>query len=327
MKIYSPATRPPERIHSLLEIWEASVRATHHFLSEEDIQSIKPLVEAGLSKIPSLSLITEMGDVPLGFMGIDGAKIEMLFISPDAHGSGLGRKMVEYAVRDLGADSLDVNEQNMQGIGFYIHMGFEVLGRSPVDGQGNPFPILHMALRRPNPGLPEGYAIRHAEPIHIPVLNSIELAAATIFPKGSIPEQVFRERVPIPVLTEAMKKARLWVALREGDNTPVGYALLRIEDDGSALLAQLDVHPEHGRKKLGTALVRRVIKAVHGMGSRELYLTTFSNVPWNAPWYGKLGFRPLAAEEQPEWVRVILKEERGRGLENRVAMKLLLLVP
>jgi predicted N-acetyltransferase YhbS len=98
--------------------------------------------------------------------------------------------------------------------------------------------------------------------------------------------------------------------------------LLRIEDDGSALLAQLDVHPEHGRKKLGTALVRRVLKAAHGMGSRELYLTTFSNVPWNAPWYEKLGFRHLATEEQPEWIRVILEEERGRGLENRVAMKL-----
>lgn len=320
MNIYSPAERSAKCIAPLLKIWEASVRATHHFLSERDIQSLKLLVEAGLRAIPSLSIISSEEDSPLGFMGVEGAKIEMLFIHPQARGFGLGRKMIEHAIHELGADSVDVNEQNAQGVGFYIHMKFEVVSRAPVDGQGNPFPLLGMKLRREAGGVPAGYSIRHAEHAHIPFLNDIESAAAALFPADFVPEHVLSERVPQTMLAEAVDLARLWVALQDGEMEPVGYALLQIYG-GSDLLAQLDVRPEHGRKGLGAALTRRVIRAARGMGLRALYLTTFSNVPWNAPFYENLGFARLEPDGHPSFLRTIVEQENARGLQNRVAMK------
>ena len=317
MKIKTATERPEGLIQGLFDVWESSVRATHHFLSEQDIASIVPFIKPALAEIPLLLYVTNADGTPLGFMGIDGDKIEMLFISPRCRGMGLGRTFVAHAVDTLQAMYVDVNEQNPQAVGFYRHLGFTALTRSDYDGQGRPFPLLHMRLE-PRACVPCGYAIAPAKAEHIPLLNDIELAAAAIFPPGSIPERVLSERVPIPVLTEAMEKGRLLVAL-DVHSTPVGYALLQISDN-AALLAQLDVHPDHGRKGLGTALVMRIMEQARLMGLADLYLTTFSHVPWNAPWYAKQGFAILKEEEQPEFIKKILWEEQKRGLEHRVAM-------
>lgn len=82
----------------------------------------------------------------MGFCGIHDGNIEMLFISPDARGKGVGALLAAYAIKSLGATKVDVNEQNEQALGFYLHIGFSVIGRSPIDGQGKPYPLLHMAL-------------------------------------------------------------------------------------------------------------------------------------------------------------------------------------
>ena len=319
MDIHIPAVRPSSLIDALTTIWEASVRATHHFLAETDIYSLRPLVKAGLSEIPLLVLAEGPEGDPLGFMGLDGEKIEMLFISPHSRGQGIGRRLVEYAVSAFDAKEVDVNEQNPLAVEFYEYVGFKKVSRSEVDGQGNPFPILHME-REPGVKIPTGYTIRHAEPEHVPLLNAIELAAAGMFPPGSIPEHVRLERVPLSLLTKAREENRLWVALDRFEE-PVGYALLQVSD-GIALLAQLDVNPIHGRKGLGAAMVRRVIKAVQKEGLAELYLTSFSDVPWNAPFYSKLGFAVIEPGAQPRFIQDILSEEQDRGLKNRVAMKL-----
>jgi|GEM_PF-349564 N-acetylglutamate synthase and related acetyltransferases len=180
-----------------------------------------------------------------------------------------------------------------------------------------------MEQRKKPPDVPSGYTIHRAEPEHLPFLNGIELAAASIFPTGFLSDAVRSESVPMPVLEEAMNNAHLWVALEKKNQCPVGYALLQIHN-GFALLAQMDVHPKHGRKGLGTALVHRVIDAALSENFAELYLTTFSHIPWNAPFYSKLGFERLEPEEEPFFIQVILKEERARGLTNRVAMRLTL---
>jgi GNAT superfamily N-acetyltransferase len=125
--------------------------------------------------------------------------------------------------------------------------------------------------------------------------------------------------VPVEILTEAMALGRLWVVL-DGDWVPVGYALLRL-CDGFALLAQMDVHPAHGRKGLDKALVETVLDAVDRMGLPALYLTTFENVPWNAPFYNRLGFRKLCPDTKPACIQTILREERGAGVSNRIAME------
>lgn len=324
MQLVTEFDRSGAHLEGLLSLWEASVRATHHFLSEEDILALRPLVYSALGEIPILvQAVDEAGKVH-GFMGLEGDKIEMLFIHPQTRGNGLGRRFIEHAVTTLKARFVDVNEQNTQGTGFYLHLGFRVSSRSALDGQGKPFPILHLELGS-GPPVPDGYVIRPAEQKHIQYLNDIELASAELFPPGSIPEHIRHDRVPEALLTEGMREGRLWVALEKARDTEtaVGYGLLRVMD-GFALLAQLDVHPAHGRKGLGTALVRQVIAKAGDMGFCDLYLTTFAHVPWNAPFYEKLGFEVLNEANTPAFLKEILCEERRLGLENRVGMCLAL---
>lgn len=100
----------------LMEIWESAVRRTHHFLKEE------------------------------GFLGVSDDNIEMLFVDADRRGRGFGRRLLSYAVEQLGMKKVDVNEQNAQAVGFYEHMGFRTVARSERDGDGKDYPLLHMRL-------------------------------------------------------------------------------------------------------------------------------------------------------------------------------------
>ena len=130
---------------ALIALWEASVRATHHFLQEADITALKPLILEHY--FAAVDLVCARGEEEIaGFCGVHDGNIEMLFIAPEARGSGVGRLLVAHAIQRQGARRVDVNEQNAQALGFYQHLGFEVTGRSPLDGQGKPYPLLHMAL-------------------------------------------------------------------------------------------------------------------------------------------------------------------------------------
>ena len=129
----------------LLLIWEDSVRATHKFLTEEDIESFKPMIMEQAFPAVELRCVKE-NDMILGFVGVYEAKVEMLFLRDTARGKGIGRALLDYAVDVLGCDKVDVNEQNPQAVGFYEHYGFKVIARSPLDDSGKPFPILHMNL-------------------------------------------------------------------------------------------------------------------------------------------------------------------------------------
>lgn len=131
---------------ALIALWEASVRATHHFLQEADIIALKSLIlEHYFAAVDLVCARGEEGEIA-GFCGVHDGNIEMLFIAPEARGSGVGRQLVDHAIHCLGATRVDVNEQNAQALGFYQHLGFGVTGRSPLDGQGKPYPLLHMAL-------------------------------------------------------------------------------------------------------------------------------------------------------------------------------------
>ena len=132
----------------ILEVWEASVRATHHFVTEADIQFFHPLVQEALPKMPWLACVRDEAGRAAGFVGVSEGKVEMLFLHPDARGQGAGKELLLHAIRVFGATALDVNEQNQQALGFYLRMGFEVVGRSALDGTGKPYPLLHMRLAR-----------------------------------------------------------------------------------------------------------------------------------------------------------------------------------
>lgn len=130
----------------LIEIWEASVRATHEFLAEDDLQALKPLIlEHYFDAVDLRCAKNSHGEIQ-GFCGVHDGNIEMLFIAPEARGKGIGAMLAVHAIKQQGAARVDVNEQNEQALGFYQHIGFAVTGRSPVDGQGKPYPLLHMAL-------------------------------------------------------------------------------------------------------------------------------------------------------------------------------------
>lgn len=139
--------RHPELIAELLQVWESSVKATHLFLTEQEIESIKRYVPQALRDIPHL-LVAEYEDGQhIAFAGTDGNKLEMLFVSAENRGKGIGKHLLRYAIDSLSVNELTVNEQNPSAIGFYEHMGFEIYKKSDTDEQGNPYPILYMRRR------------------------------------------------------------------------------------------------------------------------------------------------------------------------------------
>lgn len=136
----------PEYYSEMLDVWENSVRATHDFISDEDIEFFKPIIiEQAFPAVSLRCVKSETGSI-IGFVGVHDSKIEMLFILNEERGHGVGTLLLKYAIEKLNANKVDVNEQNPQAVGFYEHMGFKVKSRSPLDDMGKPFPILHMAL-------------------------------------------------------------------------------------------------------------------------------------------------------------------------------------
>jgi putative acetyltransferase len=131
----------------LIEIWEAAVRATHHFLPESEIAFFRPLILAQYFDAVNLFCVRNDAGKILGFLGTSDYKIEMLFIHPDYFGKGIGKLLTLYAINELKIRKVDVNEQNPQAVSFYQKMNFVVVKRNPTDGLGKPFPILAMELK------------------------------------------------------------------------------------------------------------------------------------------------------------------------------------
>lgn len=137
---------------ALVAVWESSVRATHHFLKEEDLLYYKTQLGTQYLHLVSLSCLRDETGKILGFSGVAGDSLEMLFISADARGKGIGKQLLQHAIHAFGVQKVDVNEDNEQALGFYSSQGFRVISRSDLDGAGKPYPILHMALHTVAPG-------------------------------------------------------------------------------------------------------------------------------------------------------------------------------
>ncbi|MEH8030778.1 GNAT family N-acetyltransferase [Gallibacterium anatis] len=143
MNIIQVENRTTLPLEKLLDLWQASVEATHHFLSAEEIAAIRPYVPEAFKGVEHLFLAEEDSEI-IGFMGINGTKLEMLFIAPEQRGKGIGKTLLQHGIEKLSVNSLTVNEQNPQAVGFYQHMGFQTVERHELDEQGNPYPILIM---------------------------------------------------------------------------------------------------------------------------------------------------------------------------------------
>ena len=157
--------------------------------------------------------------------------------------------------------------------------------------------------------------IRLASRAELSYLPEIERAAASLFPKGRIPDPP--AVMPMTELEEAFKGGLLLVA-SVGDEV-VGFAASQ-ERERYLYLAEVSVHPEHGRRGLGTRLVRAVIQEARRRGLSGVTLTTFRDLRWNAPFYAKLGFRILSDSELSPTLRLALLGEARLGMTDRVAM-------
>ena len=128
----------------LIEIWESAVRNTHDFLRDEDFYYYKKQLPVYFQQVTLFGF--EQERVLTGFMGVAEDNLEMLFVDHDCRGSGIGKKLITYAIANLQVTKVDVNEQNAQAVGFYKHIGFKLQSRSESDGAGKEYPILHMQL-------------------------------------------------------------------------------------------------------------------------------------------------------------------------------------
>ncbi|MFN3530713.1 MAG: GNAT family N-acetyltransferase [Bacteroidia bacterium] len=129
----------------LIEVWEKSVLATHDFLNAPDFIEIKKIVKTiDFSAFETYCLL-ESNNV-IGFLGTANQKIEMLFLSPEHIGTGLGAKLLNFAVHELNATQVDVNEQNLKAVAFYSKSGFKTYERTNQDDQGKNYPLLRMEL-------------------------------------------------------------------------------------------------------------------------------------------------------------------------------------
>ncbi len=144
MNIYEVKERTEHLTDQLLHVWEASVRATHLFLSDAEIRQIKTYVPQAIQGVGHLVVAERESGEPVAFLGTEHGRLEMLFLSPEERGKGLGRKLLQYGIGNYGIDELTVNEQNPQAVGFYEHMGFQTYKRTELDEEGNPYPLLYM---------------------------------------------------------------------------------------------------------------------------------------------------------------------------------------
>jgi len=164
------------------------------------------------------------------------------------------------------------------------------------------------------------YTITTARAEHLEALSDIELAAATMF-EGYVPASVPQVSTPQPKFRAAQHEGRLWVALF--GETPVGFAFVEMLAEDLPHLEEIDVTPAHGRQGLGTALVHTVLEWVKRAGHQQITLTTFRNVPWNMPFYSRLGFVEIPTHELRPELETVVRDEADRGLDRdqRVVMR------
>ncbi|HYI59764.1 MAG TPA: acetyltransferase [Microlunatus sp.] len=142
----------PQRVEDLPQlilIWRGAVEASHGFLTPDDVDWYEELVSGHLPRMSDLRVAVRDDGRPVGFIAAEAGEIHMLFVAPQAHGTGVGTALLEHVGATESTLRLDVNEQNPAAVAFYLARGFEQVGRSELDGQGRPFPLLHLVRRQP----------------------------------------------------------------------------------------------------------------------------------------------------------------------------------
>lgn len=160
---------------------------------------------------------------------------------------------------------------------------------------------------------PGPYRIRPGRPDEIHAVRAIEVAAASRFGGIGLPQIAALDPAELGEVLLRAWEGRLWVAA-DADDRPVAFALFG-EIDGTLHIEELDVHPDHARRGLGAALIERLDTVARERGLPELTLSTFRDVPWNAPYYARLGFEPMAEEALGPGLTAIRDMIAGKGID------------
>ncbi|MGR4878368.1 GNAT family N-acetyltransferase [Streptomyces sp. LARHCF249] len=163
--------------------------------------------------------------------------------------------------------------------------------------------------------------IRAARPDELPLLQDIERAAGRCFRDIGMPEIADDEPLPLGELACYQRAGLAWVAVDEAD-APVAY-LIADRVDGGLHVEQVSVHPDSARRGVGRSLLDHLAGRAVREGIPALTLTTFTGVPWNAPYYERCGFRPLDEAGLTPGLRDIRAQEARHGLDRwpRVCMR------
>jgi diamine N-acetyltransferase len=305
-KVLTPGDASPLTIRAaqpadkdrLLDIWLRSVRATHRFLAESDIQSLLPAVRDVALEQLELWALCEAGEV-VGFMGLADTGVEALFIDPACSRRGGGRRLVGHARRLKGSPlSVEVNEQNPEALAFWRACGFVVTGRSPVDSGGRPYPLLH--LREAAGNVDDRVSLREITAETVRAVLRLSVADGQ---KGFVATNAIS-------LAQALFAPQAWYRAIYCDQDPVGFVML--EDDSPRTPAPPEpevgvwrfmVDHRYQGRGIGRAAMRCVID--HVRSRRRFESLQVSCVPGpDGPegFYLGLGFRPTGRVEENEIV-------------------------
>ncbi|EME64766.1 GNAT family N-acetyltransferase [Amycolatopsis decaplanina] len=162
--------------------------------------------------------------------------------------------------------------------------------------------------------------IRLAVPEDLPVLQDIERAAGEPFRALGMAAIADDDPPSIAALTAFRREGRAWVW--DAGDGPVAYLLAEVVD-GHGHIEQVSVHPDHARQGIGRRLIEHAAEWASREGLAGLTLTTYAEVPWNAPYYARLGFATLDEESLTEGLRAVRAHEIARGLDKwpRVTMR------
>jgi GNAT superfamily N-acetyltransferase len=166
--------------------------------------------------------------------------------------------------------------------------------------------------------------VRAAGPGDVAELGDVERSAGLVFAAAGMVSVASHEPPAPAVYEHALAAGRLWVA-EDADGRVVGYAMADVVD-GEAHLEQVSVRDEAQGRGTGTALVARVERWAREQGFAALTLTTFVDVPWNGPWYRRLGFEAVPEPDLGPGLRAVRAAETARGVDvaPRTAMRKLL---
>ena len=135
----------PQDVPRAVEIWRKAVDATHGFLSAQDRAEIDAIVAECFLPNAELWLATDGCDHPVGFLVMDDKAIDALFVDPAFHGQGFGTELLNHALKLSPNATVEASEQADNALPFYLARGFRIVGRSETDGDGRPYPLIHLA--------------------------------------------------------------------------------------------------------------------------------------------------------------------------------------